>query len=289
MVGSSTAMGDQVAQEKTFAALLPNELSQRTGRSIELYNEAMVAEYPQNIASRFDEVLAAKPDMILWIITPFDIRVVSAVPLSADVKKRIAQGLVANVWSRMKGAAAARSMSGAMAALSDHSRAAFLTRHFLFQSQSQYVKSYLMGPEGEFLKTKTDAEWQSYLSRFTVAVAAVEDQAKAAGVPLVAVLVPYRAQVAMVSMGQWPPGCDPYQLDNKVRSIIESDGGIYVDVLPAFRTIPNPEQGFFSMDTHPDAEGHRMIALSLAKELTSRAVPQLVAVSRAKSEIGFGR
>src|SRR6202035_2849097 len=39
MTGSSFGFGLGVEREETFAALLPRELSQQTGRKIELYNE----------------------------------------------------------------------------------------------------------------------------------------------------------------------------------------------------------------------------------------------------------
>jgi hypothetical protein len=74
MVGSSIAMGAWVPREKTFAALLPMELSRRTGRKIELYNESIAAETPNANALRFDDVLAVEPDLILWVITPWDVQ-----------------------------------------------------------------------------------------------------------------------------------------------------------------------------------------------------------------------
>ena len=73
MTGSSMAMGERVPLEKTFASLLPKELSARTGRSVELYNEAMAYGFARNTALRFSDVLAAKPDLILWAITPMDV------------------------------------------------------------------------------------------------------------------------------------------------------------------------------------------------------------------------
>ncbi len=79
LIGSSITQGLFVPREKTFAALLPEELSTETGRKVEVYNEATGGKfrggpYPtQNSAQHFDQVLAAQPDLILWVITPTDI------------------------------------------------------------------------------------------------------------------------------------------------------------------------------------------------------------------------
>jgi hypothetical protein len=66
MVGSSFGMGLGVPREQTLGTLLPAELSRETGRKVELYNESNVWEVPHIIDMRFNEVLTAKPDMILW-------------------------------------------------------------------------------------------------------------------------------------------------------------------------------------------------------------------------------
>ena len=75
MLGSSTAMGLGVAQEKTFASLLPAELSQLTGRKIELYDEGLTENHPELIARWFNQALEPKPDLLLWIVTPYDVQV----------------------------------------------------------------------------------------------------------------------------------------------------------------------------------------------------------------------
>jgi hypothetical protein len=79
----------------------------------------------------------------------------------------------------------------------------------------------------------------------------------------------------MISMGQWPKGEDPYKLDNELRAIITCHGGIYLDIAPDFRNIPDPEQGYLTVDGHPNTEGHAIIAGLLARELTSGAIPEL--------------
>jgi len=94
-------------------------------------------------------------------------------------------------------------------------------------------------------------------------------------VPLVVVLVPNRPQAAMISMGEWPAGYDPYKLDDELRSIVTSHGGTYIDILPEYRNMPNPEQHYFPVEGHLDADGHGIVSEILARELTSGAIPAL--------------
>jgi hypothetical protein len=113
----------------------------------------------------------------------------------------------------------------------------------------------------------------------------MEARANAAGVPLVIVLLPYRAHAAMISMGEWPAGYDPYKLDQDMRTIVTRHGGTYIDILPDYRNVPDPEEGYFPVDRHPNAHGHAMIARMLAKELTSGAVPALKVVAQPQATL----
>jgi hypothetical protein len=129
--------------------------------------------------------------------------------------------------------------------------------------------------EAGYLRAEPSGEWKSRLRQFDRDAEEIESQARSAGVPLVAVLVPDRGQAAMISSGEWTAGYDPYKLDNELRSVIESHGGTYVDILPDLRTVPNPAWNYFPADGHPDADGQAMISALLAKALTNGAVPAL--------------
>lgn len=257
MIGTSTAFGTHLAREKTIAALLPAEISRQTGRTVELYNEALAWETPHSLTLRFNDVLAAKPDMILWMMTPWDVAnapLVLSSPAEAE-----AGGFLAKVRKRAKGF-----------------RGGVLLQYFLYKSPSSYVRLSLLGVGGpEFLKAKLNGEWQRHLNEFDGYAAVIETRARAACIPLVAVFVPERAQAAMISMGEWPAGYDPYKLGDELQGLIVRHGGTYIDILPEFRTIPNPERGYFPVDGHPNAVGHAMIAGFLARELTGGAVPAL--------------
>jgi hypothetical protein len=280
VTGSSLALGRYVQRESTFAALLPIELSQKTGRTVELYNESMMQGFPISTALRFNEILAAQPDMVLWVLTPLDLENTPAemnasLPLPLPESAGRAHSMQ-RLWYLLRIAYASNSIANMIRTHFNRTRTALLLRHILYESQSRYVTSFLMGgADADFLRTKPSAEWPNKLQEFNDDTGEVVSRAEAAGVPLVAVLLPNRAQAAMISMGAWPDGYDPYKLGDEIRTIVTSRGGTYIDILPDFRNIPNPERYYFPVDGHPDADGHRIISELLAKELTSGAVPAL--------------
>ncbi len=280
MTGTSTALGRYVPRESTFAALLPARLSQGTGRKVELYNEGLMQGFPISSALRFNDILAAKPDLILWVVTPLDVKNASLesaeeVPLALPEPPGKPNSLT-RAWYLIKTAFAKNSIPELVRNHFDRTQTSLLLRHCLYESRSLYVKSFLMGGgDADFLRTKPNAEWPNIVKKFGSDAAKFEGQAKAAGVPLVAVLVPNRAQAAMISSGEWPTGYDPYKLDNELRSIITSHGGTYLGLLSDFRRIPDPEQHYFPLDGHLDADGNAMLSELLAEELSSGAVPAL--------------
>lgn len=305
MIGSSMAMGFAVPREMTFAALLPAELSAETGRKIELYNEATGGEfrggsYPtMSSPQHFNEVLSEDPDMILWIVTSADINNVSvdrptqtlqaAAPVTSQTT--VQENRLVAAWERARVVIANGTFIDYLRSRWELSVASLVLNHLLYRSESQdrYIKSYLENEDSaSFLRAVPGTKWQHSLDLFEVCAAQMEQQANAAGVPLVAVFVPNRAQAAMVSLGKWPTGYDPYKLDDELRTFIVSHGGNYIDIMPSFRSVPNPEQHYFPVDGHPDADGHAMISRFLAKALTSGEVPALRSVAAPQIVVAKG-
>ena len=283
MSGSSFAFGLSTPREETFAALLPTELSRMTGLPVDLYNESMVWRGPEGVDEHFDKILAAQPDLVLWVVTSWDVAHAATEPgLPSD------SGFLGRTRYRVKAALAKHSISSAASEtvdavhdLLDVTSTGLILEHFLYESQTEYVNSYLRNDDAEagFLNAEPSARWQKYLWNFDKDVADISAKAKAAGVPLVVVLLPNRAQAAMISIGQWPAAYDPYKLSNEIRSIVVAHGGIYADILPDYREVPNSEQGYFPKDGHPNAKGHATISSLIAKKLTSGAVPALQVTS----------
>jgi hypothetical protein len=282
IVGSSAVMGLGVQQEQTLPALLPKDLEQRTGRKVEVYNEALpgAGGTPHSVTLHFSEALSGEPDSILWILVPADISRISEI-LPAPEPPRL-PGIFGQTRFRIQEALTRMPLRDAIPHILDILRELFsnshpgiMLRHYLYESQSLYLSAYLRTGEAGFLKADPGAEWRERLLELDKYDAYMEERAREAGVPMVVSFLPNHAQAAMVSMGNWPPGYDPYRLDNELRAMVTRHGGIYVDALPEFRSFANPEQYFYPVDGHPNAAGHAVFAQVLAKELTSGSVPEL--------------
>ena len=296
MIGSSIALGQGVPREKSIAALLQQDLSKGAGRKIEVYNESMMCEYPQVAAARFNEVLAAKPNMVLWVVSPFDIGIVTLDPkLTVDpdvaaTQRPVRTGFMAK-WKRWR-VAYLQGTAGAMAREAwqkevkkflDSSTGVMLL-HCLYQNQTRYVHSFLQGPDSDagFLRAQLSGPWSKNVNEFNNVMAKIEVQAKAAGVPLVVVLAPARAQAAMLSMRQWPDAYDPYKVGAEVGRAVESRGETYIDILPGFGSIRNAGDFYLPVDGHPTKDGHSLLATLVAKGILGRDLLALQAHAQAR-------
>lgn len=293
LIGSSITQGLFVPREKTFAALLPEELSTETGRKVEVYNEATGGKfrggpYPtQNSAQHFDQVLAAQPDLILWVITPTDIMnagtkenadSLDTALRPEDPRSTTGSAEPRSFWNKITASIAKGTFGERLKSRWEETRASVVLKHLLIASESQdeYIRSYLgNGDNANFLKIAPDWKFQMQLQYFDAELAEIAELARNAGVPLIAVFVPNRAQAAMLSKGDWPAGYDPFKLEDEVRDNVVNRGGRFVDIFDDFRRIPSPERDYFPVDGHPNADGHAIISKFLAKELTSGPVPEL--------------
>jgi hypothetical protein len=307
LLGTSVAEGLHTDFNSTIASRLPAELSQITGKNVQVYDEGIMYGTPHLYDLRFRYVLAEQPDLILWTITKWDIDHVNYVDGAGEFKNntltgpprpKVAGGLLAVGFFpralRFAGILLRSSPSRAWTRLTDELnakfRCVFVLKHFLYESQTQYLKYYLMqGAGAEFLRTRPGMTWQHEMQVFDRYAADIEAKARAAGVPLVATAIPERAVAVMVSSGSWPNGYDPYKFGSQVQKIIESHGGTYIDVTHGFRSIPHPERLWLPVDRHPTAQGHAVLSELMAKALTDGCVPALQPANILRSSAGGAR
>lgn len=278
VAGSSAVLGEHVQSNETFVSLLPQQLATRTHREIEAYNAGLAWGFPSTVPLRMNQILAASPDLIVWAITPADVGASAVlVQITRTEREQGARKVSEKAWMRAREALKVKSIATAILELFNRSRSSLAVRHFLYLSQNQHIKATLAtgGEDFGFLRADLSPGWKDELMHFDQDFAAVSERAKAARVPLVVTLMPYSTQAAMISLGEWPTAIDPYKLDNDLRAIVEKRGGTYLDILPQYRTIPNPERGYFPVNGHANPAGHALMAQILANALTGGAVPAL--------------
>lgn len=289
MIGTSIAGGFRVPEQQTFAALLPKELSTRTGRKVELYNEAMPWRSPRMIARNFKrDVLGTNPDMVLWILTAGD---VTSQNWRVDANPAAALNDREKFSYYIKSSLRTHSLTTVLTETFAHSRTSKLLQVLLYKSPSLYVNAFLLkDPEKmAYMKSKPPAQLLLSLHQFDECAGEIAQEADKMGVPIVVVLVPDRTQAAMISMtGGWPAGIDPYKFGEELRPIITSHRWTYIDLLPDYRTIPNPQLDYFPLDGHPNADGQATISKFLAKHLTDGAISSLVATNRGQAALAQG-
>jgi hypothetical protein len=288
MVGTSFGVSGGSSEDQSLANILAADLTRRTEQPVEIYNESIAGfpGLPQNLVRRFDDILAAQPDMILWQMTRWDIKADDmTVPDEDDVDGQPApdgqQSAATNTDIHQTSLAAllrkplTLAYSARSLYLGSHSATAL--NDLLARSQSQFIKTSLNGPDTiiGFVKQDRSQLWTERDERFDLQLAQLAIKAQAAHIPLVLTLLPSSVQAAMVSSGDWSDTYNPYRLDNDLRAIAERHGVSFVDTLPHFRNIPNPERGYRVTDGHPNAAGNRMIANMLADELTRGNAPVL--------------
>jgi len=278
MVGSSFNLGMRVPRAESFAALLPKELSRRTGRNVELYNEAMQWGFPRSVDLRIAQAIPESPDMIFWPLTPEDIEEVDYLLPPDPLRRGSSRGL-AQIWAKVRAKSPPEMVRAAWTWISsqlDQTRSVFMLKHFLFMSQSQFIRQTLAsGASGGYLRVPMDSEWTNNLDSFERHYEDVQMRAQEIGAVVVVTLLPARVQAAMISINDRTPGSDPYLLDRMLRTVVTRHGGRFVDILPDFRNVRDAGQMYFPVDGHPDTRWHALVAKMLSKALLVGEIPHL--------------
>jgi hypothetical protein len=271
LLGSSYAMGLGVAQESIFAALLPAEIRRKTGRNVEVYNAGMIYGVPHAVALQFNRTVALHPDLILWVITPWDIETTDLGLLVDGASRPEITSLRSFGWS-----------APIMHFVDSHLYGTkFALLHYFYLSSDFYMKSYLLGKDSEYgyLRSTPSQFWREKLYDFEGFASEIESRAGVAHIPIVVALLPDRPMLDLAAKNALPSGSDPFMLDHELKSIITRHGGTYADILPQFSGMQNPAQFYFPIDNHPDPEGHAILSRLLAAQLTNGAIPALRIVS----------
>jgi hypothetical protein len=154
------------------------------------------------------------------------------------------------------------------------SRTMLVAQHFIFKNRDTYLRLYMLyGDKADFLRQPLTAAWRRRLADFDLIVGDLAERFRTAGVPLIIIPVPSRAEAALLSSSHLPPRVDPFDFGRQIDLIAVKHGVGYLDLMEPFSRIPNSENLYYVADGHPTSNGHKVIAQNLIQKLQDGSVP----------------
>ena len=122
------------------------------------------------------------------------------------------------------------------------SRTVLVAQHFLFQNRDTFIGMYMLyGDKADFLRQPFTPAWQQRFADLDLIIGDMADKLRAAGIPLVVIPAPSRAEAALLSScSSFVRNVDPSAFGRQQLEMIAlKHGAVYVDLMAAFRDIPN--------------------------------------------------
>jgi len=269
ILGSSVSQALYVPYEQTYFARTSAELSRSCHRPVDVQNLGVPGSSPIYAYRRVQEALALQPDVVLYLLAPFDLeqridpRELAARndPARKDTPAKRAVHLTLSPMKRLEGTLV-------------ESRTVLVAQHFLFQNRDTFLRMYMLyGDKADFLRQPFTPAWQQRFADLDLIIGDMADRLRAVGVPLVVIPVPSRAQAALLSSPQLPANIDPFAFGHQIESIAAKHGADSVDLMQPFSKIPNSQNLFYVVDGHVTPEGQKVIAQILTQRLLDGSVP----------------
>jgi hypothetical protein len=163
------------------------------------------------------------------------------------------------------------------------SRLFLLMQYELYRDPAFQIRSFLLNQDpADYVRAPLSPAWQRRVNDWGDLVARITAQTGPAGVPLVLIYIPERAQAALAT-GNYPApaGIDPYVLARALRAMAKEHGAEFVDSTPDFAAAPDFQALFYLTDGHPRQGGHAAIAEAVEQGVLS--VPAFTACGRTAS------
>ena len=266
VIGSSTARGALVNYDDSFAARASAALSARCGNLVDFQNLGTEPSDDGRIDKRVPEALALKPAAVVLPFGPFDL---------VHLHDRAPQPEQANDQPRLD-------LHNLLGLLRD-SRLFLLMQYELYRDPAFQIRSFLLNQDpADYVRVPLSPAWQRRVDDWGNLVARITAQTGPAGVPLVLIYIPERAQAALATVKYpAPTGTDPYVLARALRAMAKEHGVQFVDSTPDFAAAPDFEALFYLTDGHPREGGHAAIAEAVEQGVLS--LPAFAACGRTAS------
>lgn len=274
LLGSSVAQGTYMPYEQTFFARAAKQISARCHTAVDVQSLGVPNASPIFVYRRLNEALALKPDVVLFVLTPFDL----------EQKINPAQLAERNELHLRSSQPAVQLRIGPFKRLERallESRAVLVAQHYLLSNENTFLRLYLVyGDKADFLRTPLSAAWQKRYRDMDVIISDMAQRVRAAGAVLYVVPTPSRAEAALLSAPR-RPGIDAAAFGHWLEEIASKHGARSIDLMNTFEKIPQSENLFYVVDGHLTPEGQEVVSQQVAQKLLSGGIPGLCGGGRA--------
>jgi hypothetical protein len=212
---------------------------------------------------RLGEALALNPDVVLFLVTPWDVE-------QKIDPKQLAERNNPHPAASAPAAAAPPGLLKRLQTSLIQSRTVLVAQHFLFQNEQAFMKLYLLyGDKADFLRQPFTPAWQKRFGDLDVIVGDMAARVQSAGIPLVVVTVPSRAEAVFLSARNLPNGVDPFAFGRAIDQIAARHGADYIYLTQDFSRIPKSDKLFYVVDGHLTGEGQSILSRAIVQKLVN--------------------
>ena len=255
--GSSTSRGHGVDYAHTFAAVSSQTLTSACGRPVDFQNLGSEAEDIMLLPQRMPEALRLKPNLIILLLTPYDLQhLTTSNPRFQTTTKAAPGPAVGRLKSVMN--------------VARESHLFLIGQHYLYRDPAVQVAAFLRNGVDDlngYVVSPLPPAWAKRVGEIDHLLQTISPTARAAGVPILVVYVPRRAHVLLEIPKFANAKAEPRALTDRLQAVAASNGADFLDLTPAFAAAPNAAELFYLADGHPNADAHAILSRSLVARL----------------------
>ena len=152
------------------------------------------------------------------------------------------------------------------------SRLFLVMQSYLYRDPAFQIRAFLLnGDPADYVRRPLSAIWRQRVEEVGDLLRRITAETSPAGVPMLLVYVPERAQSAMAAMRSAPPGVDPFVLTAALDDVARRNGVRFLDGTPAFANAPDFYSLYYLTDGHPRDGGHAALAGVIEQGLLAEA------------------
>jgi hypothetical protein len=266
ILGSSVSQALHVPSEEAFFSRAATNLSHLCDRRIDVQSLGVPGSSPAYADRHVQEALALNPDVVIYLVVPYDLN-----------QQMPPEGLAELGTPALTPYSAVAQPAASPLSRLEHlvvqSRTLLVAQHFVFQNRESFIRAYMMyGDKADYLRQPFTPAWQHRFADIDRTIGDIANMLHAAGVPLMIVAVPSRAEAALLSSPQLPAHVDPFAFGREIQTIASKHGAGYVDLMGPFSRLPNAENLYYVVDGHVTSEGHNVIAEEVVQKLQDGSV-----------------